>query len=266
MSVPSTRAEHPWVSVSWPGPITDAHMHVGSMPMFGVDLDIQEFGQHLADNGISTALAIGADSAGNEAVAQAVTKIPEAFGLVWVNPKQPDAVDEACHYLTSPELGGKFRGLKLHPLLDGYPPDDPSVFPLAELALEYGVPVLMHCGHAPFSLPWQIEKLAARYPELPVVMAHMGHGTITYIDAAIDAAERHPNISLETSGMPMGCKIAEAVHRLGAEKVMYGSDSPCHHPLAEQVKVLASGLPEEDLAMVMHGSAQRVFFPAGTRM
>ena len=32
-----SRAGHPWVSITWPGRITDAHLHVGEMPMFGVN-------------------------------------------------------------------------------------------------------------------------------------------------------------------------------------------------------------------------------------
>jgi len=181
-------------------------------------------------------------------------------GLVWANPKHPDAVAEARDYLSGPE----WRGIKLHPLLDGYLPDDPLVWPLAELAAGRGLPVLVHCGHPPFSLPWSIEQLAARFPELTVILGHMGHGNIVWIDGAIEVAQRRPNVFLETSGMPMGPKIAEAVCRLGAGRVMYGSDSPFHDPAVEQFKVARCGLAEEELAMVMHGTAQRVFFGTGS--
>ncbi|MGH3160194.1 MAG: amidohydrolase family protein, partial [Streptosporangiaceae bacterium] len=211
---------------------------------------------------ITAAIVIGADSGGNDLVAEVVSKVAGASGLVWADPSLPGAVAKTREFLG---IEG-FCGIKLHPLLDGYPADAPVVWPVAELALEYGVPVLVHCGHAPFSLPWQAERLAARYPQLKMVLGHMGHGTITYIDAAIEAAERHPNIWLETSGMPMGPKIREAVTRVGAARVMFGSDSPCHHPLAEQAKVLAAGLSEQELAWVLHRSAQVVLFPAGTQM
>jgi hypothetical protein len=247
------------VSITWPGPVTDAHLHVGEMPMFGVDQGAEGLSRFLADHGITAGIVIGPDSGGNDLVAEVVGKVPEAAGLVWADPSLPGAVAEAREFLDTPG----FVGIKLHPLLDGYPIDAPVAWPVAELAAERGAPVLVHCGHAPFSLPWQAEQLAARYPQLKVVLGHMGHGTITYIDAAIEAAERRPNIWLETSGMPMGPKIRQAVGRLGAERVMYGSDSPCHDAPAEQAKVLLAGLSENELSWVMHRSAQRLFFGTG---
>lgn len=236
-----------------PMTITDAHMHIGDYPMFGVRLDPAELDEHLADHGIATGIVFAPD---NGAVAKAVVATTNAFGLFWANPKQRDVIAEARDYLSAPE----FRGIKLHPLLDGFLPDDPMVWPLAELAVERDVPVLVHCGHEPFALPWLIEPLAQRFPTLKVICGHMGHGNIVWINGTIEAAERQPNMYCETSGMPMGPKIAEAVRRLGATRVMYGSDTPFHNPGPEQLKVLTCGLDEAELAMVMDGSARRVFF------
>ena len=99
------------------------------------------------------------------------------------------------------------------------------------------MPTLIHCGHPIFTLPWSIEELIVEFPELKVVLGHMGHGNIVYINAAIDVAARHPNVWLETSGMPMHTKIRTAVERVGEDKVMYGSDAPFHDPGVEIRKV-----------------------------
>ena len=88
----------------------------------------------------------------------------------------------------------------------------------------------------------------------------MGHGNIIYINAAIDAAVRHSNVYLETSGMPMHTKIAEAVNRVGAGRVLYGSDAPFHHPEVELLKVRLSGINSSDLSMVLGKNAERLFF------
>jgi predicted TIM-barrel fold metal-dependent hydrolase len=236
--------------------ITDAHLHIGSYPTFGVELDAEDLAEHLADHGISTGIVFSPD---NEATAKAVVATTGAFGLYWANPKQRDVAAEARDYLSAPE----FVGIKLHPLLDGYPADDPIVDPLAELAAERGVPVLVHCGHEAFSSPWLIEGLATRYPSLKIILGHMGHGHIAYINGAIAVAERRPNVWLETSGMPMGAKIAEACRRAGAGRVMYGSDSPFHDPRPEQLKIFTCGLGEAELALVMDGTAQALFFGDG---
>ena len=106
--------------------------------------------------------------------------------------------------------------MKLHPLLDGYHPNDPVVHPLYELLIERDVPVLIHCGHPIFTLPWSIEEACVAFPLAKVILGHMGHGNIVYINGSIDVAARNPNVYLETSGMPMHTKIKEAVERVGA--------------------------------------------------
>ena len=154
----------------------------------------------------------------------------------------------------------KFLGLKLHPLIDGYHPYDPAVHPLMKLLLERGgIPVLSHSGHPIFTLPWSIEELAVEFPGVKVILGHMGHGNVVYINASIDIAARNPNVYLETSGMPMHTKIKEAVERVGVERVLYGSDAPFHHPAVEILRVQVSGLAPEELERVLRANSRVLF-------
>jgi predicted TIM-barrel fold metal-dependent hydrolase len=137
------------------------------------------------------------------------------------------------------------------------------VHPLVEALVERRLPVLVHSGHPIFTLPWSIEELIANFPEARVVLGHMGHGNIVYINAAIDVAERHPNVYLETSGMPMHSKIAEAVERVGPHRVLYGSDAPFHHPRVEIEKVRVSGLPPDLVEQVLGPNAVSLFLGEG---
>ena len=232
--------------------ITDAHFHVGDFPMSGVRLDEDGLAPYLAANDIDTAMVFHED---NAMVRRVVAGIPGAYQLYWANPKWDGAVAELREYLRDP----KVRGVKLHPLFGGFLPDDPRVHPIIEVLIEHDLPALIHCGHPIFSLPWSIEELIVRYPEAKIILGHMGHGNIVYIDASIAIAARHPNVWLETSGMPMSLKIKEAVEKVGADRVMYGSDGPWHEPKVEQLKVQLAGLAPEDLDAVMHGTAQRLF-------
>jgi hypothetical protein len=129
-----------------------------------------------------------------------------------------------------------------------------------ELLLERGgLPVLIHCGHPIFTLPWSIEELAVAFPGVKVIIGHMGHGNVVYINAAIDIAARNPNVYLETSGMPMHTKIKDAVERVGVERVLYGSDIPFHHPAVEILRVEVSGLGPEELDRVLRGNSRLLF-------
>jgi predicted TIM-barrel fold metal-dependent hydrolase len=235
--------------------IFDSHMHVGDFPLFNVSLDREGLATLMRETGISQALLFSPD---NELVREIAEEVPGVWALYWANPHRPDATAEARAFLEHP----RFRGIKFHPLLDSYHPNDPSVHPLMELAGERGLPVLFHTGHPIFTLPWSIEEVAANFPETKVVFGHMGHGNVVYINASIDIACRRPNVYLETSGMPMHTKIKEAIERVGETRVLFGSDVPFHHATVEIDKVRLSGLPPELVARVLGKNGRLLFFGA----
>jgi predicted TIM-barrel fold metal-dependent hydrolase len=236
--------------------IFDAHMHVGDFgPMMNVGVDTAGLHALMRDHEIDGGVVFAPDAS---LVEQAMSEIPGLYGLVWANPKIPGYVEETARLLEDP----RFRGIKLHPTLDGFHPNDPSIHPLMELLAERDLPVLIHCGHPIFTLPWSIEELVVRFPEAKVILGHMGHGNIVYINGAIDVAARNPNVYLETSGMPMHTKIREAVERVGPERVLYGSDAPFHHPSVEIQKVRVSGLEPELVERVLGENGRSLFLGA----
>ena len=143
----------------------------------------------------------------------------------------------------------------MQPLFDAFTADSPLVDPIIEIARRYHKPVFIHCGHPPFSLPWQIGLLAERHRDVPIVMIHMGHGHGVYIDASITMAKKFDNLFLEVSGMPMGCQIKNAYETVGRERVMFGIDSPFHHPTVEIQRVLSCGLNDSQLEDVFYNNA-----------
>ena len=173
-------------------------------------------------------------------------------GYVWPDPRQEGAKALVRRALTD----WKFKGIKLHPLIHAFLPNDEIVHPIMEEARRARVPVLIHSGHAPFSLPWSIGELAENFRDVTIVMLHMGHGHGVYIQAALSVAKRFDNVYLETSGMPMHTKIKEAVEEIGEERVMYGSDIPFHDPGVEIARVCASGLSERQLERVFYSNAK----------
>jgi hypothetical protein len=189
----------------------------------------------------------------NNLVCDTVKRHGERFvGYVWPNPHETTAVKLVKQALD--EWG--FRGIKLHPLFNAFLPNDDIVHPIMEEARRARVPVAIHSGHPPFSLPWSIGELAEVYPDVRIVMLHMGHGHGVYIQAAINTARRYENIILETSGMPMHTKIREAVKTVGERRVVYGSDIPFHHSSVELQRVKMAGLSDRELGLVLHDNAR----------
>ena len=94
---------------------------------------------------------------------------------------------------------------------------------------------------------------------MPIVLGHMGHGHIVYINGAIEVAKRNDYVFLETSGMPMHNKIKETADVVGVDRVLYGSDTPFGHPAFERKKVEVSGLQRDELDKVLGENASRLF-------
>jgi len=234
--------------------IIDSHTHLGSFPMFNVSLNADEMvsimNQYSIRKSVVSALP-------NELTLNAVKQYPDKLvGLVWINPYDGD---KAMKNIDKAINRWNFKGIKMHPLLDAYLPDQEIVRPIMDQARKYQIPVLFHCGHPPWSLPWHFGNLADTYPDVTIILGHMGHGHIVYINAAIEVAEKHENILLETSAMPMQSKIKEAVAKVGEDKVMYGSDMPFGHPAFEIKKVEVAGLTKKQLNLVLEENARKIF-------
>ena len=226
----------------------DAHAHIGEYGgIFNVSISPDELIDLMDEFEVERSVCCATK---NEEVADLKKRYPDRIeGACWVNPHEGQkAVDEVKR---SVEDWG-FCGIKLHPLFHAFLPNDKAVHPIMEEAGTSELPVFIHSGHPPFSLPWSIGELAAKFPSVRIVMVHMGHGHGVYIQAAIDTAKRYPNIILETSGMPMHTKIKQAYEEVGEDRVVYGSDIPFHHPSVEIQRVMVSGLSETEL--------QRVFY------
>ena len=88
-------------------------------------------------------------------------------------------------------------------------------------------------------------------------------GGYFHVDEAIEAAERRPNLVLETSAMPYPAKIAEAVARVGAERVLYASDGPACSPRIEVEKVRLAGLDAGVERLVLGENAARLLDRVG---
>jgi predicted TIM-barrel fold metal-dependent hydrolase len=127
---------------------------------------------------------------------------------------------------------------------------------LIRAAAAHGAPTLFHCGDEPLTTPLAIARAAAACADATIILGHMGG--YFHVDDAIEVAERHRNVVLETSAMPYPAKIREAVERIGAERVIYASDGPACSPRIEVEKVRLAGLDPESERLVLGENARRM--------
>lgn len=232
----------------------DAHAHIG---VFGgwakLSLTAEELIAQMNEFDIEKTLLC---SQPNGLCLDAANKYPDRIlGMVYPNPLDGQkAVDMIYDYVQNKG----FKGIKCNPLKHAYVADDAIMDPIMQAAEDLDIPVFMHCGHPPYSLPWSIALLAERFPKVKLTMIHMGHGHGVYIDASLKMAKRYPNLYLEMSGMPMPSKIREAYEEVGRDRIMFGTDAPFHPAAVESQKVLCSGLDKRGMEDVFYNNAAKL--------
>ena len=119
--------------------------------------------------------------------------------------------------------GEGFRGLKLHPEGNAFPADHEVVDPVLKLARRLGVPVMFHTSFGLGTEPARVAKVAARFPEVSVIMYHPGIGEF-YKDA-IKAAQQHRNVILDTAhAEPVA--LQAFLKQVPPKQIIYGTDAP----------------------------------------
>jgi predicted TIM-barrel fold metal-dependent hydrolase len=217
-------------------------------------------------SGLSGAPAKVAEA--NEFVAGAVTAFPEKLvGFATANPAHGgEGLEELKRAVN--ELG--LSGLKLHPAPQGFAISNRTqVDPFFEMASRLGVPVVIHAGRSHAGIAYvtlnlfEVKTLADAFPQVTIILAHMGWGGRDCIGIDVLAAEC-PNVWFDTSGVNDEKLIRQVVKQAGADRVMYGSDFPRLHPRVEMLKVEMAGLGEEDEKKVMGVTAMKLL-ERGTR-
>ena len=134
---------------------------------------------------------------GNE---EAVKVVPQTDGLLqWViiNPLQPQTYDQAREMLALPHC----VGIKIHPVEHQYPITEhgEAIF---KFAAEQKAVVLTHSGDE-FSWPDEFIPFANAFPEVPLILAHLGNGGLASgrANLQVEAIKmiKHERVYVDTS-------------------------------------------------------------------
>ena len=240
--------------------IVDVHTHIGYTKYVGDALNAERVLRVMDECGIDKAVLIPALSAGRplppEKVAEECRKAPDRLvGFTAVNPKENGAVDRLEEAVV--KYGAK--GVKIHPTFQALPADDETwVYPLVEKAQELKIPVMFHSGEGPYALPWQIGLVAMDFPEVTIIMAHMGLNSVSYTDGAIKMAKKAKNLILETAGVQYDNPITKAVNTIGGDRVIFGSDIPINNPIHEIKKIQVAKISDEDKRKILGENIARI--------
>jgi len=167
----------------------------------------------------------------NDYIVEAVGRYPgRLLGFGQVNPRAPDAVEEIGRLAAA-----GLRGTKLHPTLHGYHFADHGLLdPIFEACEGHGLVVLVNALDDPFCAPLAVEEISRAFPDVAVVLAHMG--TVWNVPEALLVCERTRQVYLETSSTQL-LEVRMAYRRVGADKLVMGTDWPGSDFVLERQKL-----------------------------
>lgn len=185
----------------------------------------------------------------NRQVARLVARNPQRLiGLAFVHAKR-DA-GRIFRMVRHAVTHWGFRGIKVHGF-QAMPTRE-----VCETAKALRLPVLVDI----VSRAWIVDILAAEYPDVNFIIAHLGSFTDDWRahQQVIYQLARYANVYADTSGVRQFDYLVQAIKRGGAHKILFGSDGPWLHPGLELHKIRLLGLSPDEEALVMGGNALRL--------
>ncbi|NKB70652.1 MAG: amidohydrolase family protein [Candidatus Latescibacteria bacterium] len=192
----------------------------------------------------------------NDHAAAFVAQHPARFlAFAYVSPTMPEGLEEELARAVD-QLG--MRAIKVYPPYTPYPLDHPAWDPIYQFAHDRGLALIAHTGSEATAEPRFLATAAARFPRAHFVAGHSGN-IEPYRSQAIDAAQRHANFYLETcSTFRTPGVIEELVQKAGADRVLFGSDTPLMDPRPQLGKIVTAAISDEAKRLVLGGNAQRL--------
>jgi len=213
--------------------------------------------------------ATGRPRVPNETVAAACRDYPDVFtGMGSVDPHKGEAAVAEVENIAA--LG--LRGVKFHPSMQAFAPDDPQYWPIFAACERHGLLALFHTGTSGIGArqpggqgiridlahPIKLDPVAAAHPGLTVVAAHFGW---PWHMELVAMALHKTNVYIDISGWSPKRIPAELVRELRgrlSEQFLWGSDFPFLTPERCLAELDSLDLPGPARERLLHENAARI--------
>lgn len=263
--------------------VIDAHLHINFKRPYSrqlakkIGLSYTPAGllKDMKENNVARALIISVPGQLDDAKKFA-KKYPNRF---WVagsaDPK--NLTDKDLATLEADMAEGEIRAIKFYTGYQHYYPDDEDCVPIYRLAMKYDTPVIFHTGDCVstmarlrFSHPLNIDDLAFRFPDLKIVMAHMGN---PWLWDAAEVIYKNENVYADLSGLITGLpeayrkeyrewllgELGSVIYYCGADNLMFGTDY-CLVSHSDSLNFFSNlKIKKNDLQKVFHKNALKLF-------
>ncbi len=169
------------------------------------------------------------------------------------------------------------KGIKLHPMAQGFDVRDKRLDELYKSCSRKHFAILIHCGRVSnarlneYSDFECILPIIDKYPELPIILAHMADGDA---ELCLEVSRKYKNVFFDTSIVITGYpeimdvnepswlddeEVAGIINQIGADKVIFGSDFPWGSPIHDLKRINKLRLTDDQKKLIFNGNAKRLF-------
>jgi uncharacterized protein len=234
---------HVW---AYPGHLSDEFVNEANARSRGhrLDLNIPPEKHFKAMAGVDKAIVFGlrAHHSGlwvpNEYIAHYAQSHPEKIiGFGAIDPAV-DPIEQTLDDI----LRLKLRGVKLGPIYQNIHPTDPRMLEVYQFCQSHRLPILIHqgttfvrTGPLKYALPILLEDVVIEFPELRMIIAHLGH---PWIAETLVLIRKHPHLYSDISALhyrpwQFYNALIMAKEYGVLNKLLFGSDYPFTTPEAQ---------------------------------
>ncbi len=199
--------------------------------------------------------------AGNRHAARIVTETPGLAQYVVIDPRCPETYRQADEMLQRPTCAG----IKIHPEEHCYPIHEFGA-EIFEFAARHQAVVLSHSSEQN-SLASELVEWADRFPEMKLILAHIGcgwDGDYTHQVRGVQRSRRGNVFADTSSARSITPRLIEwAVREIGSDRILFGTDTPLHLTGMQRLRIDQAELTDAEKKQILHENAERRVRPAG---
>jgi predicted TIM-barrel fold metal-dependent hydrolase len=191
-------------------------------------------------------------------------------GISYLHYKERD-LRELADFLKA----GLVKGLKLYPGYEPFYPHDKRLEVVYQLAEEFDVPVMIHCGDTfsqqgklKYAHPLEVDEVAVDHPNVKLVICHLGN---PWLVDCMEVVYKNRNVYADFSGLVLGefteafedymqQQIEEVILYAGEpDRFLFGSDWPICSMKSYVEFARDLTMPEAHRQAIMYENARRLF-------
>lgn len=237
-------------------PVIDIHAHIGNsglIPVIPITAQIQE----MTRIGIKSAIVSHMDGIsgdihnGNISVYESAKRFQgKLYCYCHVSANYPENLEEELENCFKHKL---FVGIKVYQT--GINFNDPDYEPVWQFAKKNSIPILAHTWGGNLT---GFDKVAKKFRSVPFIAGHAG-SVFTYKEY-VKVAEEIKNLYLDlTYSREYTNMIEYFVKEIGAERIVWGSDTPVFSMSHQLGKVLFARISDNDKFKILYTNAASLF-------